>query len=1104
MDATRLLRLARESAPPACGDPADTELLRRYAADRDEAAFAELVRRNGPLVLRTCRHVLGSACAEDAFQATFLLLARSAGRFTRPGSLAAWLHAAAVRIARRARRGEGRRREREVGSCTTPLTSDDLTWREVREVLDAELALLPEKYRVPLVLCYLQELSYEEAAGRAGCSVGALRGRLERGKERLRKRLARHGLPLAMPALILGAPAPVSAALTGATLGIARTTFSGGRVSAAVARLAQPRTGLKVGFLAPVAVALAAVGAVLAGAARPDADPPTSATRPADPPAAPATPGEPAPRTDLFGDPLPDGAVARLGTTRCRTPVFAFGIQSDGTVVTIAGVDPGMVRTWGPNDDRPASSTPVRLDAPERGWPCAGISPDARYLVGKTSETVVVWERTNSGLKKVASFDIGRANQIAFSPDGARLAAIVWNDKTGGVYLCDLATGKATKLPGSADGHRHITFSGDGRRLAATTGDDRAILWDATTGQKLAECKTGGIRYSRVALDRTGGVMAMIPYRDPDPVMFVDPKTGKQVEGLTGPTGGDWVEYAPDGKTVLVRDDDGIRWWDPAAGKLIRTFEGATWIWGSAAFSPDGKVLVSHTEYMLLRWNARTGQPLFPAAHSGGHQGAVWSIGVSADGKTVATAGGDWRVRTWDATTGKPLHSFPSGGSSHHTFSTDGRFLYAQGPDRGGPMKWDLTTGKLALRFAFDPAGPRQVAPVAVWLSPDGRTLAAISSPYETADPHMLTVWDTDTGARLRTPRLPASRKFLLGTVTFSPDGRWVTVGGMAFPVEAGPGANTLPEEAARLEASGAPGAFSPDSRLVTVPGLDFGGPDGGGRWFTTVYEVATGAKVRDLPPDTSGGFVTFHPDGRTLATAGPAEVSFWDLAAGKRYATRNTAGRGGKSDPSPVGSLRYFPGGKKLVTGHADTTALVWEAPARPESARALDEKGRATAWADLASPDGAKGWAAVWALADDPGMVAFLRQKVRPVEALTAKEFDRLLADLGSDDFATREAATEKLMNAGESAVGQLRSALRADPTAEQKARIERLLAGWMGADRKAPTGARLRVVRAIAAVELAGTADARKLLAELAAGAPEATTTREAKWALERARR
>jgi DNA-directed RNA polymerase specialized sigma24 family protein len=151
----RFVKLVSNIAPQADATTADTELLHRYAANRDEVAFAELVRRNGPIVLRACRHILGEAAADDAFQAVFLLLARSAHRLTRPGSLAGWLHAVAARIAQRARRSEERRRRREAACRIPPIAPDDLTWREVREVLDAEIAALPECYRLPVVLCYV-------------------------------------------------------------------------------------------------------------------------------------------------------------------------------------------------------------------------------------------------------------------------------------------------------------------------------------------------------------------------------------------------------------------------------------------------------------------------------------------------------------------------------------------------------------------------------------------------------------------------------------------------------------------------------------------------------------------------------------------------------------------------------------------------------------------------------------------------------------------------------------------------------------------------------------------------------------------------------------
>src|SRR5262249_46997682 len=154
-----------------------------------------------------------------------------------------------------------------------PTAPDDLTWREVREAIDTELAALPEKYRVPLVLCYLQELSYEEAASRAGCSVGALRGRLERGKEQLRKRLAKYGLPLALPVLVLGPAEPVSAAIERTTLETVRALATGGRIPAAVAGLVGARSGFRVVLVASVTVAAVVVGAVLAAGAFPKADP---------------------------------------------------------------------------------------------------------------------------------------------------------------------------------------------------------------------------------------------------------------------------------------------------------------------------------------------------------------------------------------------------------------------------------------------------------------------------------------------------------------------------------------------------------------------------------------------------------------------------------------------------------------------------------------------------------------------------------------------------------------------------------------------------------------------------------------------------------------
>src|SRR5262245_60986668 len=152
-------------------DPAtDGELLRRFVATREEPAFEELLGRHGAMVLRVCGRLLPAAeDAEDVFQATFLLLARKADTIRRHTSVGAWLHGVAFRLAQQARAADARRRTHE-GRAPAPAAGDpldELSVREARAILDEELECLPEKYRAPLVLCYLEGKSRDQADGPA-------------------------------------------------------------------------------------------------------------------------------------------------------------------------------------------------------------------------------------------------------------------------------------------------------------------------------------------------------------------------------------------------------------------------------------------------------------------------------------------------------------------------------------------------------------------------------------------------------------------------------------------------------------------------------------------------------------------------------------------------------------------------------------------------------------------------------------------------------------------------------------------------------------------------------------------------------------------------
>lgn len=177
----------------------DQRLLDIYRSRRDETAFAALVQRHGAVVLGVCRRVLHNEHdAEDAFQSTFLILAKKAGSIRRHESLSSWLYKVAYRLALRLRTRAAHQRAMKIGEVPAQGAdaAGDLSWRELRVVLDEELQKLPEKYRAPLVLCYLAGKTRDEAAEELGWTVGAVKGRLERGRQLLGARLRRRGLEL--------------------------------------------------------------------------------------------------------------------------------------------------------------------------------------------------------------------------------------------------------------------------------------------------------------------------------------------------------------------------------------------------------------------------------------------------------------------------------------------------------------------------------------------------------------------------------------------------------------------------------------------------------------------------------------------------------------------------------------------------------------------------------------------------------------------------------------------------------------------------------------------------------------------------------------------
>ncbi len=204
-----LEHLRKVAAVHANRETSDRELLERFVGARDEGAFTVLIERHGPMVLGVCRRALPNFHdAEDSCQATFLVLARKAASVRKKTSLTTWLHGVACRVAANMKREYARRknRERRVDALVPRAPAAEVTWREVQTILDEELQRLPERYRAPLILCYLHCMTRDEAAKHLGLSPTTFYGRLARARDLLHKCLTKRGLTLAavMSAAALG------------------------------------------------------------------------------------------------------------------------------------------------------------------------------------------------------------------------------------------------------------------------------------------------------------------------------------------------------------------------------------------------------------------------------------------------------------------------------------------------------------------------------------------------------------------------------------------------------------------------------------------------------------------------------------------------------------------------------------------------------------------------------------------------------------------------------------------------------------------------------------------------------------------------------------
>jgi RNA polymerase sigma factor (sigma-70 family) len=605
------------------GGLTDGQLLECFLTHRNEAAFEALLRRHGPMVLGVCRRVLrNSQDAEDAFQATFLVLVRKAAEIAQPELLGNWLYGVAYRTALDARSATARRRarERQVNAMPEPEVSDTAdVWRDLRPLLDHELSRLPDKYRVPVVLCDLEGRTRREVAQQLGIPTGTLSGRLTTARRLLAGRLTRQGLVLSAGALTgalwQGAarvPAPLVISTVQAATAVAAGQAVAAVVSARVAALAQGMVKAMFVTRLKIATALLLVVGLLLGAG-------------------------------LLG----------------REPGAAQSPAEENTQVAQA-----------PGQEAQKAGPPRVLKLEGKGRRVAW-SPDGKTLVvveileplffGKKGSAIKLWDVAKGEVKQTLAEDTGGGlafQQVVYSADGKTIAATVSElvrkvnslEIRAVVKVWDTKT-LAVKQVLRGDSQLFcVALSPDGKRVAAGDPSRRTVkLWNAATGEVERTLSTGEVQPWSVAFSADSKALVVGGQKadNSGQVQLWDAQTWTLKHALDQDTHvTNQVAFSPDGKMVASSGaDELVHLWSVEKGEEILSLKGHKQGHRAVVFSPDNKLVAAGGPDGKVRlWDVPSGALRETLE---GHRAEIYSLAFSCDGKTLASASQDGTVRLW-------------------------------------------------------------------------------------------------------------------------------------------------------------------------------------------------------------------------------------------------------------------------------------------------------------------------------------------------------------------------------------------------------------------------------------------------------------------------